>query len=176
MSVPENVNDQDRLLTININDETPVIEPINNYEIRPLFLDPEKGTWVLWAKFPPGTTLPKHYHTGTVHFFTLSGSWYYLEHKEDVQTAGSYLYEPGGSVHTFHVPADAEGPAEGIMVVDGANVNFDDNDNLLDISDARGIEAAIKTVCQMMGRPLPRYIKPGAESEFTGGEPLVAAE
>lgn len=56
--------------------------------------------------FHPGVVLPTHYHTGTVHLWTLSGRWNYLEYPDQPQRAGSYLFEPGSSIHTLSVPAD----------------------------------------------------------------------
>ena len=167
MALPNAIHHQDKLLTVNIGDETSVYNPIDGYDIHPLFLDPENGTWVLYAKFPPGTVLPKHFHTGTVHFFTTKGAWNYLEYPDDIQTAGSYLYEPGGSIHTFSVPADATEAAEGFMVVSGANVNFDEYDEFQDILDAGAIEQAIVAICQEMGTKPPRYIKPKKSVGFS---------
>ena len=54
----------------------------------------------------PGCELPLHYHTGTAQVWTIQGRWEYKEYPDQPQTAGSYLYEPGGSVHTFFTPAD----------------------------------------------------------------------
>ncbi|MCB0972879.1 MAG: 2,4'-dihydroxyacetophenone dioxygenase family protein, partial [Acidimicrobiales bacterium] len=71
---------------------------------KPLRLDVEAGEWVVLATFEPGSSVPLHYHTGVAEVFTLSGSWHYLEYPDQPQTAGSYLYEPGASVHTFICP------------------------------------------------------------------------
>ena len=46
MALPETINHQDYLLTVNIHDEEPVRHPIDGYDIQPLFLDAETGTWV----------------------------------------------------------------------------------------------------------------------------------
>jgi uncharacterized RmlC-like cupin family protein len=43
--------------------------------------------------------MPKHYHSGTVHVYTLSGSWRYLEH-DWVAGPGSFVFETAGSSHT----------------------------------------------------------------------------
>lgn len=91
---------QDRLLTLNIKDGE-VLNTLPGVHVTPMYLDREKGIWVLYARFEPGTRLPRHYHSGVVHFFTTKGSWAYVEHPEDVQTEGSYLFEPAGSHHTF---------------------------------------------------------------------------
>jgi 2,4'-dihydroxyacetophenone dioxygenase len=72
--------------------------------VQPLRLDIEAGVWVVLATFTPGSRVPLHYHTGVAEVYTLSGSWHYLEHPDQSQTAGSYLYEPGASVHTFICP------------------------------------------------------------------------
>ncbi len=176
MALPQIINDQHELLTLNINGEEPVPHPTDGYSLQPLFLDKENGTWVLYARFQPGTKLPRHFHTGTVHFFTTKGQWNYVEYPDQPQIAGSYLYEPGGSVHQFMVPEDSEDGAEGFMVVTGANVNFDDDGNFINIDDANGIEQAILAVCQMTGRPVPRYIRPGGDAVYNGGgEPLAEA-
>lgn len=160
MALPNHATQQDNLLTVNINNETAVTHPEDGYDLTPLFLDKENGTWVLYAKFPPGTRLAKHFHTGTVHFFTTKGEWNYVEYPQDKQTAGSYLFEPGGSVHTFSVPADAKEAAEGFMVVSGANINFDEKGNFIDITDAGAIEEGILAMCEIMERTPPKYIKP----------------
>ena len=38
--------------------------------------------------------------------WTIQGRWCYREYPDQPQTAGSYLYEPAGSVHTFYTPED----------------------------------------------------------------------
>lgn len=166
MSLPESITKQDCLLTININDSVDLPGSAPGSTIIPLFLDREAGIWVLYGKFLPGTVLPTHFHTGVVHFFTTKGQWNYLEYPADPQTAGSYLYEPGGSVHTFSVPKDAPEPAEGFMVVFGANINFADGE-FLSIRDAGAIEDSIIESAKKAGVPIPRYIRPAGGSSFT---------
>ncbi|WP_295857330.1 2,4'-dihydroxyacetophenone dioxygenase family protein [uncultured Xylophilus sp.] len=160
MALPTSITAQDALLTLNIHEVDFLPGAAPGYEIVPLFLDRENGVWVLYGKFQPGTRLPAHFHTGTVHFFTTKGRWNYLEYPDDPQRAGSYLYEPAGSIHTFSVPADASEAAEGFMVVHGANVNFD-GDKFLGIRDAGAIEDGILNHARENGRPPPRYFTPG---------------
>ena len=166
MSLPDTVNHQDLLLTIDTNQQVPVSDAIPGLTINPLFLDTENGLWVLRVKFAPGVTLPMHFHTGTVHFYTLSGCWHYLEYPDQQQTAGSYLYEPGGSIHTFHCPEDGGG-ADGFMVVAGANINFDGDGNFLNIMDAGWIEQTLKETCVSQKVDMPRYIKPKGGAGFS---------
>jgi quercetin dioxygenase-like cupin family protein len=166
MTLPNVVTHQDRLLTVNIkdSDEFPGSEPGST--IIPLFLDRENGVWVLYGKFEPGTRLPAHFHTGTVHFFTTKGQWNYVEYPADPQTEGSYLYEPGGSVHTFTVPETAAEAAEGFMVVYGANVIFEDGEYQA-VRDAGAIEEGILAAARREGRPIPRYIRPAGGARFS---------
>lgn len=166
MALPRAITQQDRLLTVNIEDspEFPGSEPGST--IIPLFLDRENGVWVLYGKFEPGTRLPPHFHTGTVHFFTTKGQWNYVEYPDDPQTAGSYLYEPGGSIHTFSVPADAKEAAEGFMVVYGANIIFQDGE-YQSTRDAGAIEDGILAAAKAMSGRVPRYIRPGGAAFTT---------
>lgn len=166
MTRPYTITHQERLLTVNIHDGVELPGAAPGSSIIPLFLDRENGIWVLYGKFAPGTQLPTHFHTGVVHFFTTKGQWNYIEHPDDPQTAGSYLYEPGGSVHTFSVPQDAHEPAEGFMVVFGANINFVDTE-FANIRDAGAIEDSIIEAARQAGLPLPRYIRPKGGAEFT---------
>jgi hypothetical protein len=85
---------------------------------------------------------------------------------EQPQTAGSYLYRPGGSVHTLYVP---EGNTEDTVLfvrVLGANINFHDDGQLHSILDTLAIRAIAETSSAAQGLPAPRYIQ-GAETAFS---------
>jgi len=83
-----------------------------------LHADVEAGLWVVRVRFQPGVTLQRHKHTGEVFAFTISGSWKYLEYPE-VNTGGSYLYEPAGSIHTYMCPIQIPGsPTLGLQCVE----------------------------------------------------------
>ena len=89
-----------------------------------LQVDLANGVWVIRTLFPPGVTVQTHKHTGHVYAFTQSGSWHYLESPEAVNTPGSYLFEPAGSVHTLHVPETNDGDTDAWFVIHGANLNL----------------------------------------------------
>lgn len=163
MALNTTVNHQPFLLTINRHRDGEIRNSFPGVHVTPCFLDTENGVWVLYARFEAGVVLPKHFHTGTVHFYTTAGSWNYLEYPDDIQIEGSYLYEPGGSVHTF---STKEG-TEGFMVVYGANVNFDENDNYMNIMDAGWIEQVLHEVAKATGQTMPRYIRPGHGAQFS---------
>lgn len=89
-------------------EELPFVSLGDGTHVQLFQVDFESGLWVVRTKFEAGVTIPTHKHTGEVFAFTLGGSWKYLEYPE-VNTAGSYLYEPAGSIHTLTVPAENEG-------------------------------------------------------------------
>jgi quercetin dioxygenase-like cupin family protein len=160
--IPETITHQDDLLTIDTN-VSKFLEGLLHPGIKahPLFLDPHNGVWVLRVKFAPGVTLPLHFHTGTVHLYTMSGCWYYTEYPDQKQTAGSYLYEPGGSVHQFNTPVENTEDTDTFMIVTGANVNFDsDSGQYLNMMDAGMIKTWTDQAIVEQGLKDMNYITP----------------
>ncbi len=167
--IPVPVHHHADLLTLNTKEQPlykDAMPGVPGVDVQPLFLDPGQGVWVLRVVFQPGVILPKHYHTGTVHLFTLSGKWGYVEYPDQPQTAGCYLYEPGGSIHQFMVPADNTEPTDTLMVVYGANVNFDQDGNYINIMDASDIMQMIDNLVKERGLDPAKYITPPA-ADFT---------
>lgn len=165
MPMPIPVFDHKELLTLNTN-ELPIYKNamgphFPGVDAQPLYLDPNLGVWCLRVLFHPGVTLPCHYHTGPVHLFTMSGKWNYVEYPNQPQTAGCYLYEPGGSIHTFSVPADNTELTDTFMVVYGANVNFDADGNYVGVMDASWIMAMFDNLVKEQGLQPAKYIRPG---------------
>ncbi len=167
MPFPDPINRQHHLLCIHTADVDPIDvgAVIPGLKVWPLYLNSEAGIWVLKVEFQPGVTLPTHFHTGVVHFYQISGEWHYKEHASDVLKPGSYLYEPGGSIHTFHVPADAIEPAVGFMVVEGSNINFTEDGDFVNVMDAGWIEHVVVECAKAQGKTA-RYIKPAGTSRF----------
>jgi quercetin dioxygenase-like cupin family protein len=138
MTLPATITHQEKLLTVDTTAH-PFLKALGGHEgtdIFPLFMDPYNGLMVMRASFAPGLTLPLHFHTGTVHMYTISGCWYYTEYPGQKQTAGCYLYEPGGSIHQFNTPRENEGQTEVIFMLSGCNVNFTQDGTYLGLSDA----------------------------------------
>lgn len=159
MPLPDLIHNQKELLTLNTK-ELPIYSDavVPGVDVQPLFLDPQNGVWALRVIFHPGVVLPTHYHTGTVHLWTLSGRWSYLEYPDQPQTAGSYLFEPGSSVHTFSVPADNTEPTETLMVVSGSNVNFDEDGNYVGLLDANSILHSLEQRVREQGLDPAKFI------------------
>jgi hypothetical protein len=97
-------------------------------------VDLDAGVWVVRTRFAPGAAVQTHKHTGHVDAFTLSGSWHYV-----VNTAGSYLFEPAGSVHTLVVPDTNDEVTDVWFTIYGANLNLDADGNVEMVIDAHAI-------------------------------------
>ncbi|MCH9731773.1 MAG: 2,4'-dihydroxyacetophenone dioxygenase family protein [Actinomycetia bacterium] len=135
---------QTELLTVNEQD-IPLIKDMagGGAHFKPLRLDIENGVWVVLATFEAGARIPLHYHTGEVDAWTISGSWHYVEYPDQVQTAGSYLFEPAASVHTLYCPESNTEDTVVFFRVKGANINFNDDGTFHSIQDAALLTAVV---------------------------------
>ena len=138
-------------------DELPFVAAGDGTHIQLLHVDVEKALWVVRTRFEPGVVIPTHKHTGEVYAFTLAGSWKYKEYPE-VNTAGSYLYEPAGSIHTLMVPADQEGMTDVWFAIHGANLNLDEDGNVESVYDAQFILDGYLGLCEAAGLPKPKVL------------------
>ncbi len=120
-------------------------------------VDIEAGFFVVRVRGEPGRTIQRHKHTGEIFAFTLSGSWRYLEYPE-INTAGSFLYEPAGSVHTLHFPESNTATTDVWFVVNGANLNLDGDGNVESVLDAGVALEVYRAGCRDAGLPEPDVI------------------
>ena len=137
--------------------ELPFVDLGDGSTLQLLQIDVDAGLWVIRTRFQPGYLVQTHKHTGEVFAFTLSGSWKYVEYPE-VNTAGSYLYEPAGSVHTLTVPDDNTEATDVWFAIYGANLNLDADGNITSIVDAGGIRDAYFALCEAQGAGRPHVI------------------
>ena len=79
-----------------------------------------------------------------------------------MQTAGSYLYEPGGSVHTFVCPDTNTEDSVLLVRVEGANINFGNDGQNHSILDAAFFLTPQLAEAQVLGTI--DYIVSGAAS------------
>ncbi len=128
--------------------DLPFVSLPNGTKLQVTQVDLATGIWVVRTSFGPGTTLQRHRHTGQVYAFTETGSWWYLESPDERNSAGSYLFEPAGSVHTLHVPESNSGPTLVSFVIWGANLNLDDDDAVISVTDAASILATYRGLCR----------------------------
>lgn len=138
-------------------DELPFVPLGDGSHLQLLQVDVEGGLWVIRTRFEPGITVQRHKHTGEVFAFTIAGSWKYLEYPE-VNTAGSYLHEPAGSVHTLTVLPDQEQPTDVWFAIYGANLNLDADDNVEMVIDAGFILDFYVASCEAEGHGRPDVI------------------
>jgi quercetin dioxygenase-like cupin family protein len=137
--------------------ELPFVTLGDGTHIQLLQVDIEKGLWVVRTRFDPGVTIPTHKHTGEVFAFTIAGRWKYLEYPE-VNEAGSYLYEPAGSIHTLTVPEDVDGLTDVWFAIYGANLNLDADGNVETVVDAGLIRDVYFGMCEAQGLPRPDVV------------------
>jgi quercetin dioxygenase-like cupin family protein len=128
-------------------EELPFVDLGEGVLLQLLQVDLASGVWIVRNRFAPDTTIQRHKHTGHVYAFTQRGRWHYLESPEAVNVPGSYLYEPAGSVHTLHVPADNEGETDVWFAIHGANLNLRDDDSVELVVDAHGILPFYRVMC-----------------------------
>ena len=137
--------------------DLPFVTFVDGLDIQLLHASVETGLWVVRTRFAPGVTLPRHRHTGEVYALTFSGSWRYLEYP-DINTAGSYLYEPAGSIHTLHVPPSNTGVTDIWFAIRGANLNLDEQGKIVDVWDAKFLIDTYLSLCESAGHPRPAVI------------------
>lgn len=168
---------QTELLTVN-DKELPWLEDSlgQGIKLKPLRLDVEAGVWVVLASFKPGSSVPLHYHTGEAEVFTLSGRWNYAEYPDQPQTAGSYLFEPAGSVHTLLVPADNTEDTLMLVRVRGANVNFNEDGTLHSILDTTALVFLTDMFSVQLGIEDMAYIRGGEAGMTRAGAEGAASE
>ena len=154
---------QGELLSVNENTIPLITDSLGpGVHVKPLRLDLEAGCWVVLATFSPGAVVPLHYHTGIAEVYTLSGSWHYLEYPDQPQTAGSYLYEPAGSVHTFVCPESNTEDTVIFVRVEGANINFTEDGQFHSILDATMIRALAHQLAEARNLGSLNYLCGGA--------------
>jgi len=123
-----------------------------------LHADVEAGLWVIRVRFQPGVTIQRHKHTGEVFAVTMSGSWKYLEYPDVINTAGSYLYEPAGSIHTLHVPDTNQEVTDAWFAIRGANLNLDEDGKVESVLDAGAVLEVYLAQCEAAGYGRPDVI------------------
>lgn len=139
---------------------TDVLAP--GLSVKLLIADVEGGFFIVKTRFQPGTELPRHMHTGAVHGFTESGSWYYREYgPESLNVAGSYIYEPAGSTHQLIAPAENTEPTDAYFIIHGAFMNYDADGNFIGHFDAAVTRDAYIAKLREQGDPIPAFIEGG---------------
>lgn len=104
----------------------------------------DDDVWVELLRLEPGTTIPRHRHTGEVHAYTLAGQRELLDTGE-VLGAGSYVYEPPGNVDSWRAVGTA--PLLVFVTVRGAIEYLDERDAVIQRSTASTAAEAYRRGC-----------------------------
>jgi 2,4'-dihydroxyacetophenone dioxygenase len=143
--------------------DLPFVDLGDGTHLQVLQVDLTQGLWIVKTRFEPGFAISTHYHTGPVFAVTLSGSWFYKEYPDSVNTRGSYLFEPAGSVHTLTVSTDQTELTEVWFAVYGANVNIDEEGNVTSLVTASLVLESYRALCAAIGHENPKVIVIGEE-------------
>jgi len=135
-------------------DELPFVEIGNGNKMKVLQVKEREGLWIVENIFQGGFAVQTHRHTGPVWGYTTSGAWKYKE-SEYVNRAGSFLYEPAGSVHTLTCIED---DTRVWFHMYGANLNLDDDGKVDSVTDGAGTLAAYYALCETQGLPRPNVL------------------
>lgn len=116
--------------------------------IKAIKVDPIRGEWVTLLKMPASMSLPKHHHSGTVHVYTIKGSWKYAEH-DWVATPGSFVFE---TACTSHTPVGVgEGEIMTLNIVQGDWALVNDEGQVLAIENWKTVLKRYLDFCEREG-------------------------
>ena len=133
----------------------PWVEQGGGVAMKMLRVNDDTGHWVSMNRFPPGTELPTHRHSGGVFAFTLQGRWGSRE-SDFLSTPGSLVREPANTAHTLYVPADATETAEVIFFIEGSLVHCLPDGSVWGVSDAHTQLAEYLALAAAQGHRLSR--------------------
>ena len=135
-------------------DELPFVEIGNGNKLKVIQVKEREGLWIVENIFQGGYEVQRHKHTGPVYAYTTSGAWKYAEY-EYVNRAGSFLYEPAGSVHTLQCVED---DTRVWFHMYGVNLNLDAEGNVEWVADGAGTLAFYYAACEEQGLPRPNVL------------------
>ena len=141
--------------------DLPWAEAGDGSALQLIHVDLNQGIWISNTRLPAGYQVAKHFHTGQVYAVTHQGRWFYAETPEAMNSPGSYLFEPSGSVHTLCTPADQTGDTIVWFAVHGANVNLDGDGKIISVLDARSVLELYRGYCEALALDCSKLIVVG---------------
>ena len=132
-------------------DDLPFVGIGGGNKLKVIQVKAEEGLWIVENIFQEGYEVQTHRHTGPVYAYTTAGAWKYKEYAY-VNRAGSFLYEPAGSVHTLQCVED---DTRVWFQMYGANLNLDGAGNVESVFDGPGTLEAYFALCEAEGFPHP---------------------
>jgi 2,4'-dihydroxyacetophenone dioxygenase len=135
-------------------DDLPWADIGDGSKLKVVQVKEREGLWIVQNVFQAGFEVQTHRHTGPVWGYTISGAWKYKEY-DYVNRAGSFLYEPAGSVHTLMCIED---DTLVWFQIYGANLNLDVNGNVESVIDGATILDAYCALCEAQGLARPNVL------------------
>jgi 2,4'-dihydroxyacetophenone dioxygenase len=135
-------------------DDLPFVDIGNGNKLKVIQVKEREGLWIVENIFQAGFEVPTHRHTGPVWGYTVSGGWKYKEY-DYVNRAGSFLYEPAGSVHTLQCVEDN---TQVWFQMYGANLNLDAHGNVESVTDGANTLLAYYLLAEAQGLPKPNVL------------------
>ncbi|HKK51192.1 MAG TPA: 2,4'-dihydroxyacetophenone dioxygenase family protein [Myxococcota bacterium] len=135
-------------------DDLPFVDIGDGALLKVLQVKQGEGLWIIENVFQAGYEVQTHRHTGPVFGYTTSGAWKYKEY-DYVNRAGSFLYEPAGSVHTLQCIED---DTRVWFQMYGANVNLDEKGEITSVLDGQVTLAFYLASCKEQGHGEPNVL------------------
>lgn len=135
-------------------EELPFVDIGDGSKLKVIMVKEREGLWIVENVFQAGYEVQTHKHTGPVYAYTTSGAWKYKEY-DYVNRAGSFLYEPAGSIHTLTVLED---DTHVWFQMYGANLNLDADGNVESVIDGALTLQAYYMLCEAEGKPRPNVL------------------
>lgn len=135
-------------------DELPFVDVGDGSLLKVIQVRAAEGLWIVENIFQAGYQVQRHKHTGPVYAYTTSGAWRYREYSY-VNRAGSFLYEPAGSIHTLQVLED---DTHVWFQIYGANLNLDAAGNVESVFDGTSTLANYLSLCEAARLPRPNVL------------------
>jgi quercetin dioxygenase-like cupin family protein len=136
-------------------EDLPFVDIGGGSTLKVILVHGHEGLWIVENVFQAGYEVPRHKHTGPVYAYTSSGAWRYKEYPDDVNRAGSFLFEPAGSIHTLQVLED---DTHVWFQMYGANLNLDADGNVTSVADGPSSLALYNAMVEMAGLPRPNVL------------------
>lgn len=134
--------------------DLPFVEIGDGSQLKVLQVKKGEGLWIIENIFQAGYEVQTHKHTGPVFGYTTSGAWKYKEY-DYVNRAGSFLYEPAGSVHTLQCVEDE---TRVWFQMYGSNLNLDADGHIASVTDGLMTLAFYLAKCKEAGFGEPNVL------------------
>jgi quercetin dioxygenase-like cupin family protein len=135
-------------------DDLPFVDIGDGSKLKVIMVREPEGLWIVENIFQAGYEVQRHKHTGPVYAYTVSGAWKYKEY-DYVNRAGSFLYEPAGSIHTLMA---VENDTRVWFQMYGSNLNLDADGNVESVFDGPGTLQAYYLLAEAAGLPRPNVL------------------